>query len=113
MNKCQTEYPVEYIDSLPREVKEQYYDFITNVPYIKALLSNERLYAKDLSKDNDGKIIIDITKPHILEDTNYFRPQLYTIKSMDALLNLNLMLILIVNMVNGLEKKSEGVGKVI
>lgn len=74
MNKCQTEYPVEYIDSLPREVKEQYYDFITNVPYIKALLSNERLYAKDLSKDNDGKIIIDITKPHILEDTNYFRP---------------------------------------
>lgn len=74
MNKCQTEYPKEYIESLPKEVQEQYYDFITNVPYISKLLSDNRKYAKDLPRDNEGKIIIDITEPHILEDTDYFRP---------------------------------------
>ena len=74
MNKYQTEYPKEYMESLPKEVQEQYFDFITNVPYIKELLSNNRKYAKDLPKDNEGKIIVDITHPHILEDTDYFRP---------------------------------------
>ena len=74
MNKCQTEYPKEYIESLPKEVQEQYYDFITNVPYISKLLSDNRKYARDLPRDSEGKIIIDITEPHILEDTDYFRP---------------------------------------
>lgn len=74
MNKYQTEYTKEYLDSLPKEVQEQYYDFITNVPYIKELLSNDRKYARDLSRDNEEKIIVDITHPHILEDTDYFRP---------------------------------------
>lgn len=74
MNKYQTEYTKEYLESLPKEVQEQYYDFITNVPYIKELLSNDRKYARDLPKDNEGKIVVDITHPHILEDTDYFRP---------------------------------------
>ena len=52
MNKCQTEYPKEYIESLPKEVQEQYYDFITNVPYISKLLSDNRKYAKDLPRDS-------------------------------------------------------------
>lgn len=74
MNKYQTEYSKEYIESLPKEVQEQYYDFITNVPYISKLLSDNRKYAKDLPRDNEGKIIIDVTEPHILENTDYFRP---------------------------------------
>ena len=74
MNKCQTEYSKKYIESLPKEVQEQYYDFITNVPYISKLLSDNRKYAKDLPRDSEGKIIIDITEPHILENTDYFRP---------------------------------------
>lgn len=74
MNKYQTKYSKEYLESLPKEVQEQYYDFITNVPYIKYLLSDNRPYARDLPRDEEGKIIIDITKPHILEDTDYFRP---------------------------------------
>lgn len=74
MNKYQTEYSKEYIESLPKEVQEQYYDFITNVPYLSRLLSDNRKYAKDLPRDSEGKIIIDITEPHILENTDYFRP---------------------------------------
>lgn len=74
MNKYQTKYSKEYLESLPKEVQEQYYDFITNVPYIQYLLSDNRPYARDLPRDKEGKIIVDVTKPHILEDTDYFRP---------------------------------------
>ena len=74
MNKYQTVYSQEYLDSLPKEVLEQYYDFTANVPYIRALVADGRKYARDLPRDNEGKIIIDITSPHILEDTDYFRP---------------------------------------
>ena len=74
MNSYQTEYSEDYIKSLPDEVQEQYYDFITNVPYIRSLIADDRPYAKDLPRDEEGKIVIDITKPHILEDMDYFRP---------------------------------------
>ena len=62
------------IESYPQEVQEQFFDFINNVPYIRSLIAEDRPKAKDLPKDNEGKIIIDITKPHILEDMDYFRP---------------------------------------
>lgn len=62
------------MESLPKEVQEQYYDFITNVPYIRSLIADDRKYARDLPRDNEGKIIVDITQPHILEDMDYFRP---------------------------------------
>lgn len=34
----------------------------------------ERPRAKDLPRDKEGKIIFDLTHPHILEDMDYFRP---------------------------------------
>lgn len=74
MNKYQTEYTKKYIESLPKEIQEQYYDFITNVPYIHYMLADDRPYARDIPRDSENKIIVDITKPHILEDTDYFRP---------------------------------------
>lgn len=73
-NKYQTNITEEELNELPQEIKEQFLDAITNVPFIKGLISKDRLYAKDLPRDNEGKIIVDITKPHILEDTDYFRP---------------------------------------
>lgn len=74
MNKYQTNYTEQYISSLPKEIQEQYYDDLNNIPYIHYLLSDDRPYAKDLNRDSDNKIIVDITKPHILEDMDYFRP---------------------------------------
>lgn len=73
-NKYQTQVSEEELDKLPQEVKEQFLDAINNIPYIKRLVAPNRPYAKDLSRDKDGKIIIDITNPHIIEDTDYFRP---------------------------------------
>lgn len=61
------------LDLVPEEVKEQFFDFVNNVPFIQALISPDRKYAKDLPRDEEGKIIVDITKPHILEDMDYFR----------------------------------------
>jgi hypothetical protein len=49
-------------------------DFLNNVEFIKRLISPERKYAKDLPRDINGKIIIDLTNPHILVDMDYFRP---------------------------------------
>lgn len=62
------------IDNYPQEIQDQFFDFINNVPYIRWLISPKRLRAKDLPRDSEGKIIIDLTKPHIIEDTDYFRP---------------------------------------
>lgn len=74
LNKYQTQITEDLIKLYPPEVIEQLYDFINNIPFIKHLISPNRLYAKDLPKDEEGKIIIDISKPHILENMDYFRP---------------------------------------
>lgn len=73
-NKYQTQPTEEFLNKLPKEIQEQYYDCITNIPYIRKLIAADRPYAKDLPRDEEGKIIVDITNPHILEDTDYFRP---------------------------------------
>ena len=46
---------------------------MTNVPFIRYMVSVDRPKAKDLTRDNEGKIIFDVTKPPILEDMDYFR----------------------------------------
>lgn len=67
------------LESYPKEVQEQFWDFLNNVPYINYMVK-ERPRAKDLPKDDKGRIIVDITKPHILEDMDYFRPSALTYK---------------------------------
>lgn len=74
MNKYQTQLTSDLLSSLPEEVVEQLYDCINNIPFIKNLISPNRKYAKDLPRDEKGRIIIDITNPHIIEDADYFRP---------------------------------------
>lgn len=63
-----------HIDKENQEIQDQFYEFINNIPYIRNLISPNRKYAKDLPRDNDNKIIIDLTNPHILVDMDYFRP---------------------------------------
>ena len=74
LNFYQTQLEDLNISSYPDEVQEQFYDFINNVPYIRNLISENRPYAKDLPRDEEGKIIIDLTNPPILSDMDYFRP---------------------------------------
>lgn len=44
------------------------------MPFIRRLIAPDRKRAIDLPKDSKGRIIIDVTQPHIIEDTDYFRP---------------------------------------
>lgn len=73
-NKFQTSLTEEVLRKYPEEVIEQLTEFINTVPFIKNLISPDRQYAKDRPRDKDGKIIIDLTNPHIIENADYFRP---------------------------------------
>ena len=73
-NKYQSSLEVLKIQDYPQEVQDQFFDFINNVPFIRALISPYRIKAKDAKRDADGKIKPDITNPHILENMDYFRP---------------------------------------
>lgn len=74
LNHLQTIIADLHLEEQPDEVQEQFLDFFYNVPYIQRLVSKDRPRACDLPRDEEGKIIIDITHPHILEDMDYFRP---------------------------------------
>lgn len=81
MNQYQTPLEDDTIQQLPQEVREELYDTINNVEFIRRLISPNRPYAKDLPKDSKGRIIVDISNPHIIEDADYFRqPALHYIK---------------------------------
>ena len=72
-NKYQTPVTQELLDSLPSEVAEQLIDCLTNIEFVKKLISPDRPYYKDLPRDSRGAAIVDITNPPILEDADYFR----------------------------------------
>lgn len=72
-NKYQTPVTQELLNSLPSEVAEQLLDCLTNIEFIKRLISPNRPYYKDLPRDSRGAAIVDITNPPILEDADYFR----------------------------------------
>jgi len=74
VNEFQTPINKELLAPLPEEVQEQFLDFISSVEYIKRLISPDRKRAKDLPRDEEGRIIVDIANPHILENMDYFRP---------------------------------------
>lgn len=74
MNKYQTQITEELLEGLPQEVQDQLLDIINNVEFVKRLISPARQYAKDRPRDSQGRIIVDLVNPHILEDMDYFRP---------------------------------------
>lgn len=74
INNYNTAYSLLHITEQPQEVQAQFWDCIASIPYIRELISADRKFARDIERDGEGKIIVDITKPHILEDMDYFRP---------------------------------------
>ena len=74
LNKYQTPISELGLDKQPQEVQDQFWDFFNNVPFIQSMVSPNKPRARDLTRDSEGKIIVDITQPHILEDIDYFRP---------------------------------------
>lgn len=73
-NKCQTPLEDLHLEKYPKEVQEQWWDTINNVPFIKWMVSEDRPLVSELPRDKDSRAIIDITHPPILEGSDYFRP---------------------------------------
>lgn len=75
MNRYQTPLTKELIESLPKEVYRDLIDTVNSIEFIRNLIASEEVrgYAKDRPRDESGKIIVDITKPHILENMDFFR----------------------------------------
>lgn len=74
VNEYQTPITDELLEKLPQEVTDQFWDYINNIPFIQNLISPKRLRAKDLPRDAKGRIVVNLTTPHVLENTDYFRP---------------------------------------
>lgn len=79
-NKCQTPLEELHLENYPKEVQEQFWDFINNVPFIKWMISKDRPLISELPRDDKGRAIIDIARPPILEDSDYFRPSALAFK---------------------------------
>ena len=74
LNSTQSNFEELRVDDNPKEVIDQFYDFFSNIPFIQNLTKADRKRAKDLPRGVEGKIEVNITEPHILEDMDYFRP---------------------------------------
>ena len=73
VNSIQTQITDELLASLEKEIRDDLLDAITNIEFIHRLVSPNRKRAKDLEGDKNGRIIVDLVNPHILEDMDYFR----------------------------------------
>jgi hypothetical protein len=73
VNKVTTSLTEQELQALPKYVREELIDIVENTVFIQNLISPERKYARDLERDSKGRIKVDITNPHILENTDYFR----------------------------------------
>ena len=74
LNSTQSNFEELKVEDNPKEVVDQFYDFFNSIPFIQNLTKGDRKRAKDLPRDAEGKIEVNITEPHILENMDYFRP---------------------------------------
>lgn len=72
VNEFQSKIDEKFLEGMSDTAIEQLYKFIGNVPYIQNLISPNRQRAKDRPRDDEGRIIVDLSNPHILENMSYF-----------------------------------------
>ena len=87
LNKYQTLITPELEKSLPKEVYAELINTIDTIPFVNWLVQPEEIrgFAKDRARHkdlddsderkqyDDSRIVVDVTKPHILEDMDFFR----------------------------------------
>lgn len=49
-------------------------DLTLNIPLVNWMINSNRPKAKDMPRDSKGRIIVDVSRPHILENMSYFIP---------------------------------------
>ena len=79
LNNYQTPIDDKLKASLHKEIYGDILEYVSSVKFIQRLVAPESIrgFAKDREKEvefyNDGRIKIDLTNPHILEDMDFFR----------------------------------------
>jgi hypothetical protein len=73
-NDTQTQLTEELLSKLDRDTKAELYEVLDQIQLVANMTNPKRARAKDLDRDSLGRIIVDLTNPHILEDMDYFRP---------------------------------------
>ncbi len=80
MNHLHTPLTEELKDSLKKEVWDDVVEYVSQVKFLQNLVAVDREYIADRPlmhhdgvPDKEGRKVIDITNPHILEDMDYFR----------------------------------------
>lgn len=72
-SSIRNEYILQLEELSDDRLKADIIEFISAVPFAHALISRHRKRAIDLPKDNFGRIIVDLTNPHTLENMDFFR----------------------------------------
>jgi hypothetical protein len=72
VNEFQTPVDDELYKHWPVAVVEEMLEVVNAVPYVQRLVAPDRPRARDLPRDEEGKIIVDLCNPHILENMEYF-----------------------------------------
>ncbi len=72
-NKYQTDY--SYLKKEDPKVFALIDEAVNTIPFMRHCMGDEKVrkYAKDLKRDDKGRVIVDVTKPHLIEDMDYFR----------------------------------------
>lgn len=70
-NEYQSSFESLGLDGYPSEVVGWLKEAVVGIPFVQWLVSKDRPRAKDLER-RDGRIVVDLVKPHILEDMEYF-----------------------------------------
>lgn len=87
-NKYQSTEEELKLSSYPQEVQDEFWTSITSIPFIQNLISENRPLCKDLPRDENGRAIIDLANPPIIEDADYFRQTALHFKEYGKITNL-------------------------
>jgi len=74
VNELQTQITEEILDKLSTDIKTELLDIIDQIELVDNMINGKRKVAADLERDKKGRIKVDVTKPHKLENMDYFRP---------------------------------------
>lgn len=72
-NEVQTALDNDTVQGFTNELRAELFEVFDSILFISNLISPNRRYAKDMPKDEDGKVVVDLVNPHILEDMDFFR----------------------------------------